>query len=205
MNAPPPSSPPRHLLPLALAGLAAVLIVVAVVSLAAPHWLRATDQGPTLGGPFTLVDGKGHTVTDANFRGRLMMMYFGYTFCPDVCPTTLATIGCALDKLTKQERAQVAPLFITVDPARDTPATMGAYVANFAPDLVGLTGSPQQIAAVLREYRVYAEKVPGKGANDYTMDHSSIIYFVGRDGRFRGIIAANATVPELDDAIRKYL
>lgn len=140
--------------------------------------------GLGIGGPFTLEDGSGHTVTDRDFRGRYLLVYFGYTFCPDVCPTTLNEVATALDKLgAKADRLQV--LFITVDPQRDTPKVVSDYAAAFSPRIKGLTGTPQQIAEVAREYRVYyAPHRTGEDAGDYTVDHSSILYLMGPNGRF---------------------
>jgi protein SCO1/2 len=144
-----------------------------------------------IGGPFTLTNGAGKTVTDRDFRGKYMLVYFGYTFCPDVCPTTLNDVAQALDKLgPKANRLQ--PLFITVDPARDTPKVMRAYTAAFTPRLEGLTGTAAQIAAVAKEYRVYyARHQTGPNPGDYTMDHSSILYLMNPKGQFVGVISAS--------------
>ena len=113
-----------------------------------------------------------------------MLVYFGYTYCPDVCPTTLNAVADALDRLGKKAD-DLQPLFITVDPRRDTPAVMKQYTAAFSPRLEGLTGTAAQIAAVAKEYHVYyAEHRTGPGPNDYSMDHSSILYLMGKDGTF---------------------
>lgn len=137
---------------------------------------------PAIGGPFALTDQDGKPCSSAEFRGRFMLVYFGYTTCPDVCPTTLALMGDALDKLGA-ERSRVVPIFITVDPDRDTPAQLKSYLKAFGPDFVGLTGSVPAIAKVAGEYRVYFKKqaLPGGG---YGMDHSNVIYLMGPDGRF---------------------
>jgi len=144
-----------------------------------------------IGGPFTLVDQNGKTVTDRDFRGKYMLVYFGYTFCPDVCPTTLNEVADALDHLgAKADRLQ--PIFITVDPKRDTPAVIKQYVASFSPRLLGLTGTEEQVAKAAKEYRVYyAEHRTGSGPNDYTMDHSSVLYLMGPDGKFIAPIRAD--------------
>jgi protein SCO1/2 len=142
---------------------------------------------PIIGGPFALTDGAGHHVTDRDFRGRWMLVYFGYTHCPDACPTTLSDIGAGLDKLTAEERRRVAVIFITVDPARDTPAVIGAYARAFGPEFVGLTGSQAALSPVEQAFHVYAQKHDLKGG-DYAMDHSSIIYVIGPDGRFLGLL-----------------
>jgi protein SCO1/2 len=190
----------RRFLPLVI--FAVVAVVVAVV-VALPR-MEASKSGAGIGGPFALTDKNGKTVTDQDFRGKLMMIYFGYTFCPDVCPTTLGIMGQALDKLTPDERKQVAPIFITVDPERDTPKVIGDYAANFAPDLIGLTGTPEAIQKVEHEYHVYAKKHEEKDGS-YSMDHSSIIYLMGRDGQYRGILSGEVTVDQVVDGIRKRL
>jgi protein SCO1/2 len=171
-----------------LAGVLVALLLVAGVGMI---WFvqnqgdaEAALPGVSIGGPFALIDGAGRPVTDGDFRGKYMLVYFGYTFCPDVCPTTLNDVAQALDKLgPRADRVQA--LFITVDPKRDTPAVVRQYAAAFSPRLMGLTGTPTQIAAVAREYRVYyAEHRTGPGANDYSMDHSSILYLMGPAGKF---------------------
>ena len=139
-----------------------------------------------IGGPFALLDGDGRTVTDAQFRGKWMLVYFGYTHCPDACPTALQDMANALDLLGDRKR-DVALLFITVDPERDTPAVMKDYVASFEAPISALSGSTEGIAAATRAYRVYYAKHPTK--DGYDMDHSSIIYLMDKQGRF----AANFT------------
>ncbi|HUO93451.1 MAG TPA: SCO family protein [Rhizomicrobium sp.] len=139
--------------------------------------------GPAaIGGPFALTDQNGHPFTDRNLRGRWVLLYFGYTYCPDVCPTTLALMEAALTKLGP-DAARVVPVFVTIDPARDTPAVMKTYVAQFGPRFIGLTGSPAAIAAIAHSYRVYYARHPLKGGG-YSMDHSSVIYLLDPEGRF---------------------
>jgi cytochrome oxidase Cu insertion factor (SCO1/SenC/PrrC family) len=138
-----------------------------------------------VGGPFRLTDQAGAVKTDRDFHGRYQLIYFGYSFCPDVCPTTLAVIGQALDKLGSEGK-RVTPIFITIDPERDTPKVLVDYMKAFGPQFVGLTGSPDQIKQVEKEYRVYALKKPIDPAHPergYGMDHSSVIYLMGPDGR----------------------
>jgi cytochrome oxidase Cu insertion factor (SCO1/SenC/PrrC family) len=143
---------------------------------------EATASPP--GGPFTLQDGDGRPVSDRDFRGKYMLVYFGYTFCPDACPTTLNEVVDALDRLGAKAD-QIQAIFITVDPRRDTPSVIKQYAAAFSPRLIGLTGSPEQIARVATAYRVYyAETRTGPGPNDYSMDHSSVLYLMGPDGQF---------------------
>lgn len=144
-----------------------------------------TSGQADVGGPFTLIDQAGHVRSDRDFRGRYMLIYFGYSFCPDVCPTTLGVIGDALDKLGAA-RAKIVPIFITIDPERDTPKVLAEYVKAFGPDFVGLTGTPGQLKAVEKLYRVYAVKRvidPAHPERGYAMDHSSVIYLMGPDGK----------------------
>jgi protein SCO1/2 len=155
----------------------------------------------SVGGPFSLTDDQGHAVTDQTYRGRWMLVYFGYTYCPDVCPTELQTIASALDKLGPNAKT-VVPLFITVDPERDTPAALANYVKLFDDRIVGLTGTPEQIAVVTRAYRVYYGKVTPKDSTTYLMDHSSFVYLVGPDGKLRALFRPGETAQELADAIR---
>jgi cytochrome oxidase Cu insertion factor (SCO1/SenC/PrrC family) len=138
-----------------------------------------------VGGPFRLTDQSGAVRTDRDFRGRYQLIYFGYSFCPDVCPTTLAVMGQALEKLGSEGK-RVTPIFITIDPERDTPRILADYMKAFGPQFVGLTGSADQIKQVEKEYRVYAQKKPIDPAHPdrgYGMDHSSVIYLMGPDGR----------------------
>jgi protein SCO1 len=143
--------------------------------------LVQTTGAAKVGGPFALIDQNGRTRTDKDFRGRFMLVYFGYTNCPDVCPTTLAEMGDALGQLGGGKR--IAPIFVTVDPARDTPRVLKTYVKSFGENFIGLTGNPKAIATVTSEYRVYFRKqdLPTGG---YAMDHSSTIYLIGPDGKF---------------------
>ena len=156
--------------------------------------------GVSVGGPFALTDQHGAAVTDASYRGRWMLVYFGYTFCPDVCPTELQTIAGALDKLGPQA-SQIAPLFVTVDPERDTAAALADYVKLFDDRIVGLTGTPDQIAAVARAYRVYYAKATSKDSSPYLMDHSSFMYLMGPDGKFRALFRQGMSPQALADAI----
>lgn len=145
---------------------------------------RPAGSGVALvGGPFTLVDQDGRHVTEKDFLGKYMLVFFGYTYCPDVCPTELQVMTAALDQLGP-EADRIQPVFVSIDPARDTPAVLKAYVGNFGPRLIGLTGTPEQVAAIAKAYRAYYAKAAGGSDTDYLMDHSSIIYLMGPDGRF---------------------
>ncbi|MEI7712373.1 MAG: SCO family protein [Rhodospirillales bacterium] len=169
-------------------------------------WLTGrTPAGLSVGGPFALVGGDGKAVTDKDFRGKYMLVYFGYTYCPDVCPTTLTAVADALDRIgPKADR--IAPLFVTVDPKRDTPTAVKQFAAAFGPKFVGLTGSAEQIATVAKAYRVYyAEHRTGSGPDDYTMDHSSVLYLMGPDGRFIAPIRADMRPEEMAVSLAKFV
>ena len=137
-----------------------------------------------VGGPYALTDQDGQPRASTDFHGKYQMVYFGYTFCPDVCPTTLAVMSAALDKMGIDQN-RIVPIFITIDPDRDTPAVLKKYMAAFGPRFVGLTGKPDEIAEVEKEFRVYARKQPLAGGK-YGMDHSSVIYLMGPDGKLVG-------------------
>jgi cytochrome oxidase Cu insertion factor (SCO1/SenC/PrrC family) len=157
-----------------------------------------------IGGAFTLTDQTGATRRAEDFRGKLMLVYFGYSFCPDACPTALQDMSQALDLLgTKGDAVQ--PIFITIDPARDTVEQMKLYADNFHPRLLALTGTPEQIAAAARAYRVYYEKSKSTSGNDYLMDHSSYIYLMGRDGRYVSHFPPGTTPQQMAAAIEKRL
>ncbi|MBU0725546.1 MAG: SCO family protein [Alphaproteobacteria bacterium] len=151
------------------------------------YWMMSEDQGKPvaamIGGPFELVDQNGKTRTEADFRDKYMLINFGYTYCPDVCPIGLQTMATALD-LIGDKAKQVTPVFITVDPERDTVEQMKGYVEYFHPDMVGLTGTPAQVAVAAKAYRVYYKKAGEPGATDYLVDHSSIIFLMGPDGKY---------------------
>lgn len=149
--------------------------------------------GARIGGPFTLIDQDGKTVTDRSFAGRYRLIYFGYTFCPDVCPASLQKLSLGLAKFEASDPvrgAKVQPIFITVDPERDTPAVMKQYVAAFHPRLIGLTGTPQQIAAVAKEFGVWSQKQKQDGVTGYLVNHTSLAILFDPDGK------PIATVPQ---------
>jgi protein SCO1 len=184
---------------LALWASALLLVSFQVVSLSAcsPRMAQsAQSQGAGPGGPFTLVDQDGRTVDQSALNGKWSIVFFGYTFCPDFCPTTLTTLGKAMDQLGPQAKdAQV--VFITIDPARDTPAAMKSYISSrvFPRNIIGLTGTPAQIAQVAKAYGVYYQK-EGSGST-YSMDHSTALYLMDPTGRFHGVIADGLT-PQQD-------
>ena len=167
---------------------------------------RSADTPAPIGGPFELIDHDGRTVTEGNFKGRFFLVYFGYTYCPDICPTALTTMAEALDHLGVEGR-NIAPLFVTVDPARDTAEHLKMYVEYFHPRLVGLTGSEEQVAATAKAYRVFYARVEDENddADDYLMDHTSIIYLMGPDGRYRTHFSHGAAPEIIAERIREVL
>lgn len=184
---------------------AGLVVTVLLFGTAGVLWLTGSSNGEMPGGAFTLESSSGQTVTNRDFRGKYMLVYFGYTYCPDVCPTTLNAVAEALDELGPRAE-KLVPIFITDDPQRDTPAAMKRYTAAFSPALVGLTGTPDEIVRVAKEYRVYyAKHITGPGPNDYSMDHSSIIYLMGPDGEFIAPISAEASPQEMADKIGKLM
>ena len=158
----------------------------------------------SIGGPFRLVDHTGAQVTDATYRGRIMLVFFGFTHCPDICPTELQVMAEVLDRLG-EDAARVAPIFITVDPERDTPDALARYLDLFDPRIIGLTGSPEQIGAVARAYRVYYAKVHPPGSTTYTMDHSSFIYLMDGQGRFAALFRHGSPAAEIAGTVMAHL
>ena len=156
-----------------------------------------------VGGPFELTDQTGHRRTDADFQGKLVVLYFGYTYCPDVCPTELQSISLALDKLGAAATT-VQPLFITVDPERDTPARLADFVSSFHPRLIGLTGSPAEIRKTAIAYRTFFAKSVTT-ADNYAVDHTGFVYLLGKDGRYVGFLPPGLAPEAIADAIRARL
>lgn len=168
----------------------------------AMHDAAPAPKSANIGGPFALVNQDGEAVTEATYRGQYLLVYFGYTFCPDLCPTGLQSMAQTLDRLGK-DADKVQPLFITVDPARDTPAKLKDYVAAFHPKTVGLTGTPAQIAAVAKAYKVYYKKAEEVDDGEYMMDHSTGIYLMAPDGRYLEGFRENEKPDVIIAALRK--
>ena len=162
--------------------------------------------GLNIGGPFTLTDHNGKTVTEKSWPQKYLLVYFGFTHCPDVCPTGLGKLADALNTLPAETVAKIQPLFITIDPARDTIAALKDYVILFHKNLIGLTGTQEQIDSVIKEYRVYAQKqvTVGDEAN-YMMNHSSYTYLVAPDGHVIDVYAHDATPANMADKIKKVI
>jgi protein SCO1/2 len=163
-----------------LAGLVLCFAVVLLVTGSGPGPLA--NATAAIGGPFKLTDQNGKTITEKDLKGHPSLVFFGFTHCPEVCPTTLFDISEVLNKLGP-DAGKVNAVFITVDPERDTPAVMKDYLSSFDPRVVGVTGDPAAIAAVEKSYRVYAKKVPLEDGN-YTMDHTALVYLMDKDGHF---------------------
>lgn len=191
-----------------LAGLGVLLLVSAVLAFAVLPRRAHAQPSTVIGGPFTLTAAGGQRMTDQNFRGRWLLVYFGYTSCPDVCPTTLAEISQALDRLGSLS-AQVQPLFITIDPQRDTAEVIDAYVKAFDARIIGLTGTHEEIAHVAKEYLVYyTKKAFADGSSEaYLMDHTAFVYLVGPDGNYVTLFAPiqGQRPDDIASLLRKYI
>lgn len=179
-----------------------------LVVIGAAGWFGLQANQPrevTIGGPFSLIDQDGRAFTDSNLKGKPTLLYFGYTFCPDVCPTSLLQMENAAEDLGADGPKGVNLVFITVDPERDTPKLMKGYVGNFGPTFKGLTGTPDQVAAAAHAYRVYYQKVPSKDGGPYLMDHSSIIYLLDRRGRFVNHFGHDTSAEAMAKALKRFL
>jgi protein SCO1/2 len=159
--------------------------------------------GETVGGPFALIDHEGRARTDADFRGKLLLVYFGFTYCPDICPTDLMNMSLAVDQLGS-DGAMVQPLFITVDPERDTASHLAQYVSLFHPRLIGLTGDGDAIRRAADAYKVYYLKV-ATGKDDYTVDHTAFTYLMGPGGEYLGFFRPGTSPERIAGAIKQRL
>jgi cytochrome oxidase Cu insertion factor (SCO1/SenC/PrrC family) len=195
------------------ATLFAAIAFAVIATLAAAYVILTSNSGQgesggavPIGGAFSLVDQDGRTRRDTDFRGQYMMVFFGYTYCPDVCPTALGDISSALEALGPRG-AQIAPVFISIDPARDTPARLKEFAGSFHPRLTALTGSEDAVADVARKYRVYYARAKTTGADDedYLMNHSSSIFLIGPDGRYVTHFSYGTSVEKMVDALKKYV
>jgi len=192
---------------------AEIAVVVCLLAIAATAAWWGTKPGkpepavamPAIGGPFTLTAADGQQVTDRTYRGKIMLVYFGYTDCPDACPTALNEIAGALADLgPRADRVQA--LFITVDPQRDTPEVLANYVKSFDPRILGLTGTPEQIAAAAKAYRVYYAPYKSADAPDgYLMDHTSVVYVMNEEGRFVATFTQETPAAQMADRLGKLL
>jgi len=184
-----------------LAGLILCFTVVLIVTGRGPESFASTSAA--IGGPFKLTDQNGKAITDRDLKGRPSLVFFGFTHCPEVCPTALFDISEVLSKLGP-DASKVNALFITVDPERDTPAVLKDYLASFNPRLVGAGGDAEQLAAVAKAYRVYYKKVPTKDG-DYTMDHMAIVYLMDKNGNFVAPFSLKRKPEDGAAELRRYL
>ena len=186
---------------LAICGLGLALILGLLLRELALSPGTPQQQSVDIGGPFTLINEEGQAVSEADFAGRPMLVFFGFTYCPDVCPMSLDLLGAALDRLAEtapEKAARLQPVFISVDPARDTPAQLKDYLSYFHPSLTGLTGSQEQIDAVKKSFRVYAARARNSDANGhYNVDHSSLFYLMDGDNRYLAHFTHNMTAAQL--------
>ena len=183
---------------------AGLVLFIGVVLFAAGNFSGGGPGPSAIGGPFTLTDENGKPITEAALKGHPSLVFFGYTHCPDVCPTALFDMSEVLRALGP-DAGRTAALFITVDPERDTPAVMKDYLSSFDPHLRGLTGSDAAITAVEKEYRVYAKKVPTGQGDDYSMDHTALVYLMDKEGRFVAPFNLKRRPEESAAELRKYM
>ena len=204
-------------------GVAVLIIIIGITlrffaspqSMLSPAGVTVVDKGgreikgskpPSIGGRFTLISQDGRPVTDADFRGKNIFVFFGFTNCPDVCPLTLSNISRAM-VLLGADANKIQPLFISVDPLRDTPNVLRQYLKHFDHRIIGLTGTPKQVVAVQRAYRIFAQRrnAVGAGSDDYLMDHTSISYMMGPSGEFKTFFSNGSTPEEFVTKIRQHL
>lgn len=189
-----------------------VWIVCVLAAVALLSWVgrdlfpeQAGEGNALIHGAFSLTGGNGETVTEKDFRGKYMLVYFGYTHCPDICPTTLLLIQNVLSHMQPRGR-DIQPIFISLDPERDTPKVTAEYASHFGQNMVGLSGTPEQIKAVAENFKVYYSKVEAKdSALGYMVDHSGFIYLMGPDASYLTHFAHNASERELEEGLRKYV
>ncbi len=184
------------------------LALAALLVLVGPRYLLDPPQGggdALIGGDFSLVNGSGKQVQASDFRGRYMLVYFGFTHCPDICPTTLLVMKNAIDALGEKKKS-IAPIFISLDPERDTPEAVGKYVTNFGDTLVGLTGSAQQIKEAANAYRVYYSRVEQQdSAADYLIDHSGFMYLMDTRGKYIAHFSHGISESELTNKLKQFM
>ncbi len=190
---------------LAIGAAAALAVFPGARQALLPSTGPVTSGKALVGGPFTLTDDTGKRVTDKDYRGRYMLVFFGYTSCPDICPAGLQLISAALENIgSKADR--ITPIFVSIDPERDTPEKLHAYVKNFNTRLVGLTGTPAEVAAAAKAYKAYYKKRPNEASpNDYAMDHSAIIYLMDPNGDYVTHFTPATSVDEMTAKLDKVL
>ena len=201
-----PRTPPRFaLVAIVFAG---ALVIAAGVLLAlalreTPRGAAGTALASAIGGPFQLIDQNGKPFSDADLKGKWHLIFFGYTHCPDACPTALNEMSLALDRLG-MKRDEVGVVFITVDPERDTPETLKSYVQSFDAPIVALTGSPEAVAQAAKAYRVFYARHP-RSDGDYDMDHSAVIYVMNPEGRFTATFTPDSSADAIVQRLQKLI
>ena len=208
MARPPATRRPQQRFALVAIALAGLLVVAAGVLLAmalreGPQGAAGTALASAIGGPFQLIDQNGKPVSDADLKGKWQLVFFGYTHCPDTCPTALNEISLALDQLG-EKRQDVEVVFITVDPERDTPDMLKSYVQSFDAPIIALTGSPEAIKQAAKAYRVFYAKHP-RADGDYDMDHSAVIYVMNPEGRFTATFTPDSTADAIAQRLQKLI
>jgi len=198
-------TPRARLAPARALALLFVMIALAAASPVATVAAAPEQPAPAIGGHFTLVDQDGRTVTDATWHGKWLLVYFGYTHCPDACPMALNTMAAALDRLDAETRARVQPVFVTVDPARDTPAVMKSYVGAFeGAGIAGLSGTQEQVTAIETAYRIHVQR-HDDGDDEYSLDHTAVIHIMDPSGRFVGLVSDLMPPERLADRLAQLL
>ena len=201
-----PVGSPRFAIAAVILAGALVLAAGALLAIAYrenPKGAAGTLLASAIGGPFQLVDQNGRPFTDVNLKGKWHLLFFGYTHCPDTCPTALNEISLALDRLGKK-RDEVGVVLVTVDPERDTPEVLKSYVESFDAPITALTGSPDEVAQAAKAYRVYYAKHP-RPDGGYDMDHSAVIYIMDPQGRFTATLSPDATADAMSERLQKLL
>ncbi|MDB2415533.1 SCO family protein [Rickettsiales bacterium] len=197
----------RYIFIPAMALVLSMLILGYVQKTSFGKWLsgEGAEQEVKIGGYFELTNHKGELVKATDFRDNYMLVYFGFTSCAHICPVDIATISDVMEKLTPPETEILWPLFITIDPERDSPAKMADYLSSFNPKIQGLTGDKEAISNVLKNYKVYANKQKGEDAENYDMDHSGYMYLMGKDGRYLTHFRHGQSSDEIVKGIRKHI
>ncbi len=198
---------PSHFRPAVIFGVVTLLLALALgtYALMASKVIPLGSGVALVGGPFTMVNQKGETVSDKTYLGKPMLLFFGFTFCPDVCPTELQVMAAALTELGASG-ADIQPIFVSIDPERDSPEVMAAYVSNFGERFTGLTGTPKQVAEMAQVYRVfYAKQENQADPKNYQMDHSAIIYLMGADGKFLKHFSYSTDAKALAEGLKQAL
>lgn len=185
----------------------AAAFLVAGCSPSTPGTAQPPLANAKIGGPFTLTDQNGKKVSDRDFQGKFRIMYFGYTYCPDVCPVDVQKLAQGMRVLEKRDpalAAQVVPIFVSVDPARDTPAVLRQFVDAFHTRFVGLTGTPAQIAAVAKEFAIFYQAQPRDASGGYAVDHSRVAYLMGKQGQPLALLRQDGTPDQIADDIEQW-